>query len=67
MKVKPTDKKYFCFGCGEKGDAIDFVAKYYNQSPREAAMQIADEFGIIYDSYNGKEDKIGYQCGCYGK
>ena len=50
MKVKPTDKKYFCFGCGEKGDAIDFVAKYYNRSPREAAMQIADEFGIIYDS-----------------
>ena len=38
------------FGCGEKGDAIDFVAKYYNRSPREAAMQIADEFGIIYDS-----------------
>ena len=32
MKVKPTDKKYFCFGCGEKGDAIDFVAKYYNLS-----------------------------------
>ena len=26
MKVKPMDKKYFCFGCGEKGDAIDFVA-----------------------------------------
>ena len=50
MKVKPTDKKYFCFGCGEKGDAIDFVAKYYNLSPREAAMQIADEFGIIYDN-----------------
>ena len=50
MKVKPTDKKYFCFGCGEKGDAIDFVAKYYNRSPREAVMQIADEFGIIYDS-----------------
>ena len=50
MKVKPTDKKYFCFVCGENGDAIDFVAKYYNRSPREAAMQIADEFGIIYDS-----------------
>ena len=50
MKVKPTDKKYFCFGCGEKGDAIDFVAKYYNLSPKDAAMQIADEFGIAYDS-----------------
>ena len=42
MKVKPMDKKYFCFGCGEKGDAIDFVAKYYNLSPKDAAMQIAD-------------------------
>ena len=50
MKVKPTDKKYFCFGCGEKGDAIDFVAKYYNLSPKDAAMQIAGEFGIAYDS-----------------
>ena len=50
MKVKPADKKYFCFGCGEKGDAIDFVAKYYNLSPKDAAMQIADEFGIAYDS-----------------
>ena len=50
MKVKLTDKKYFCFGCGEKGDAIDFVAKYYNLSPKDAAMQIADEFGITYDS-----------------
>ena len=50
MKVKPADKKYFCFGCGEKGDAIDFVAKYYNLSPKDAAMQVADEFGIAYDS-----------------
>ena len=50
MKVKPTDKKYFCFGCGEKGDAIDFVARYYNLSPKDAAMQIEDEFGIAYDS-----------------
>lgn len=50
MKVKPQDKKYFCFGCGEKGDAIDFAAKYYNLSPLEAAMQIAGEFGIVYDS-----------------
>ena len=24
MKI---DRRYYCFGCGEKGDAIDFVAK----------------------------------------
>ena len=44
------DKRYHCFACQADGDVIDFVAKYYNRSPREAAMQIADEFGIIYDS-----------------
>ena len=49
MKVKPKDKKYFCFGCGEKGDAIDFIAKYYGLSPRDAAMKIAGDFGIAYD------------------
>ncbi len=50
MKVKPTDKKYFCFGCGERGDAIDFVAKYYGIAPLDAAMQIADRFGISGDN-----------------
>ena len=47
MKV---DRRFHCFACQADGDVIDFVAKYYNRSPREAAMQIADEFGIIYDS-----------------
>lgn len=49
MKVKPGDKKYFCFGCGEKGDAIDFVSKYYGLSPKDAAVKIAEDFGITYD------------------
>ena len=47
MKV---DRRFHSFACQADGDVIDFVAKYYNRSPREAAMQIADEFGIIYDS-----------------
>ena len=50
IRIRQRDKKYFCFGCGEKGDAIDFVGRYYNLSPKDAAMQIADEFGIAYDS-----------------
>ncbi len=49
MKAKPTDRKYFCFGCGEKGDAIDFIAKYYHLSALDAAKQIASEFGISTD------------------
>ncbi len=48
MKVKPNDKKYFCFGCGEKGDAIDFVSKYYGLSLKDAAMKICQDFGLDY-------------------
>ncbi len=49
MKAKPNDRKYFCFGCGEKGDAIDFIVKYMGLAPKEAAMWIATDFGIMYD------------------
>lgn len=50
MKAKHTDKKYYCFGCGERGDAIDFVSKFYGIAPYDAAMQIADQFGISLSS-----------------
>ena len=46
MKV---DRRYYCFGCGEHGDAIDFVAKYYDLSLKDAAMKLTDDFGIDYD------------------
>ena len=41
MKV---DRRYYCFGCGEHGDAIDFVAKYYDLSLKDAAMKLEDYF-----------------------
>ena len=46
MKV---DRRYYCFGCGEQGDAIDIVAKNYDFSLKDAAMILADDFGIDYD------------------
>lgn len=47
MKV---DQRYYCFGCGAKGDAIDFVANYYRLNLKEAAERIAPEFVLSYDS-----------------
>lgn len=35
MKV---DRRYYCFGCGEHGDAIDFVAKYYDLSLKDLML-----------------------------
>lgn len=46
MKV---DKRYYCFGCGAHGDAIDFVANLYGIGMKEAAIKIAADFHIYYD------------------
>lgn len=43
------DNRFHCFGCGADGDAIDFVAKLYGLSLKEAAVKIADDFGISYN------------------
>ena len=37
---------FFCFGCGAKGDVIDFVAKLFDLSSYEAAQRIAADFGL---------------------
>ena len=47
MKV---DQRFHCFGCGADGDVIDFTAKLFDLSPKEAAKKLAQEFGLIYDS-----------------
>ena len=50
MKI---DRRYYCFGCGEKGDAINFVAKFYGLGKKDVAVQIAAAFGISFDD-NGR-------------
>ena len=50
MKV---DIRYYCFGCGETGDVIDFIGKLYSLRPYDAAKKIADDFRITdYDTTN---------------
>ena len=46
MKI---DKRFFCFGCGEKGDAIDYVSKQFGLSLKDAAVRIAEDFNLVYD------------------
>lgn len=47
MKV---DRRYYCFGCGCTGDAIDFTAQLFGLGLRDAAMKLADDFGIKYSA-----------------
>ena len=43
MKV---DERYYCFGCHETGDVINFTAKLFGLSPFAAARKLAWDFHI---------------------
>ena len=43
MKV---DSRFHCFGCGVDGDVIDFTAKLFQLSLRQAAKKLATDFEL---------------------
>lgn len=52
MKV---DSFYYCFACGEKGDAINYVSKMFELTPYAAACKIVEDFGLPVETRsNGK-------------
>ena len=48
--LKLNEDYFYCFGCGATGDVIDFTARLYDLSPKEAAEKLAQDFGLAYDS-----------------
>ena len=47
--MKLNEEYFYCFGCGATGDVIDFTARLYNLSPKEAAEKLAQDFGLEDD------------------
>ena len=47
--LKLNEDYFYCFGCGATGDVIDFTARLYNLTPKEAAEKLAKDFGLSYD------------------
>lgn len=43
MKV---DRRYYCFGCGATGDSIDLTAQLLGIGKKDAALRLANDFGI---------------------
>ena len=43
MKV---DDRFYCFGCGASGDVIDFTARLFGISLKDATEKLAADFGI---------------------
>ena len=48
--MKLNEEYFYCFGCGATGDVIDFTARLYNLTPKEAAEKLAQDFSLAYDS-----------------
>lgn len=44
LKVYDGDKGWHCFGCGENGDLISFIMKYFGLSFRDATKKINEDF-----------------------
>ena len=55
------DRRYHCFGCGADGDVIDFAAALYGLAKKEAAVQLAQDFGLSYEDWNKDReyDRLG--------
>ena len=49
FSVNPTEKLYYCFGCGAGGNLIGFVMAKENMDFPEAVEYLADKYGIALD------------------
>ena len=44
--LKLNEDYFFCFGCGASGDVIDFTARLFGISLKDAARKLSADFGI---------------------
>ena len=55
MKI---DNRFYCFGCNETGDAIDYVSKLFGLGLREAAIKICEDLYLEYDKTTQKTKPV---------
>lgn len=66
FSVNPATKTYHCFGCGEGGDAINFVMEIDGMTFVDAVQTLAEEFGVELpdepheESGPSKKELLGY-------
>ncbi len=58
FSVSATKGIYKCFGCGEGGNAVDFVMKHEHLSYVEALKKIASKYGIEIEERKLSEEEI---------
>lgn len=59
--VVSESKQYFnCFGCGEKGDVISFVEKYYHLDFTESVEKLSQDYGIKLEKNRYNDNRNEY-------
>lgn len=58
--VSEQKQIFTCFGCGAKGDVIEFVEKHYNLDFGEAVEKIAGEYGITLEKRSYDDNRDAY-------
>ncbi len=53
FSVDPAQKLYYCFGCGEGGNAFTFVQKIEDAEFAEAVGSLADKYGVRLEFRQG--------------
>lgn len=56
MKV---DRRFHCFACQADGDAIDLACQLLGLPPKQAALRLAEDFGIDYDNGQARDTRNG--------
>ncbi len=56
FSVNESKGFFHCFGCGESGDVIKFVEKYYNLDYPAAVEKLAAQYGITIEETRSRED-----------
>ena len=55
--VSDTRQYFTCFGCGARGDVIEFMMRYYNLGFGEAVEKLAEEYGVKLERRSGYHDQ----------
>ena len=48
--MKLNEDYFFCFGCSASGDVIDFTARLFGISLKDAVTKLAADFGVSEDA-----------------
>jgi len=52
------DDRFYCFGCGATGDVVDLTVRLLGLTSKEAALQLASDFGIGPPENDNHQDVV---------